>query len=180
MRGNATHASTTDPEARLYQKAEGLAAKLRYMAHGLMENCYGLIVDAEVTQANGTAQREAALTRAPRILPIEGATLGADKAYDTYDFVDYLQVEGIEPHLAQNITAHRGSAVPGAVVATPGYAVSLRVRNRIEQVFGWGKTVGPMRKTKRRGRFKVAAQMWLGFAAYNVGMDAATSVGWRR
>ena len=168
QRGNATHASTTDPEARLYQKAVGQAAKLCYVAHGLMENRNGLIVDAEVTQATGTAEREAALQMAQRSLPAEGATLGADQAYDTQHFVGNLQAAGIAPHIAQNITAHRGSAVPDAIAAQPGYAVSLRVRKRIEQVFGWGKTVGPMRKTKLRGRAKVAAQTLLGFAAYNL------------
>jgi len=167
-RGNATHESTTDPEARLYKKAEGQAAKLCYMAHGLMENRNGLIVDAEVTLATGTAEREAALAMAQRSLPAEGATLGADKAYDAQDFVGDLQAAGVEPHIAQNITAHRGSAVPDAIAAKSGYAVSLKVRKRIEQVFGWGKTVGPMRKTKLRGRANVAAQTLLGFAAYNL------------
>jgi len=103
-----------------------------------------------------------------RRLPADGATLGADKAYDTHDFVADLLAAGVAPHLAQNLTAHRGSAVPDAIAAQSGYAVSLRVRKRIEQVFGWGKTVGPMRKTKRRGRAKVAAPTWLGFAAYNL------------
>lgn len=167
-RSNATHESTTDPEARLYQKAEGQAAKLCYMAHGLMENRNGLIVDAEVSLATGTAEREAALEMARRSLPADGATLGADKAYDTHDCVADLQAIGVAPHLARNITARRDSAVPDAIAAQPGYAVSLRVRKRIEQVFGWGKTVGPMRKTKLRGRAKVAAQTLLGFAAYNL------------
>ncbi len=88
---------------------------------------------------------------AQRSLPAEGATLGADQAYDAQDFVGDLQAAGVEPHIAQNITAHRGSAVPDAIAAKSGYAVSLKVRKRIEQVFGWGKTVGPMRKTKLRG-----------------------------
>lgn len=167
-RSNATHASTTDPEARLYKKAEGQPAKLCYLGHALMENRNGLLVDAETTQATGTAEREAALKMARRSLHAEGATLGADKAYDTHEFVAELQAAGIEPHIAQNLTAHRGSAVPDDIAAKPGYAVSLRVRKRIEQVFGWGKTVGPMRKTKLRGRAKVAAQTLLGFAAYNL------------
>jgi len=168
QRRNDTHASTTDPEARLYKKAEGQAAKLCYMAHGLMENRHGLIVDGEVTLATGTAEREAALQMVQRSVPADGATLGADKAYDTQDCVADLQAAGVAPHIAQNITARRDSAVPAEVAATPGYAVSLRVRKRIEQVFGWGKTVGPMRKTKLRGRSKVAAQTLLGFAAYNL------------
>ena len=168
QRRNETHASTTDPEARLYKKAEGQAAKLCFMGHALMENRNGLVVDAEVTLATGTAEREAALAMVRRHLPADGATLGADKAYDTHDFVADLQATGVAPHIAQNITAQRGSAVPDAIAATPGYAVSLRVRKRIEQVFGWGKTVGPMRKTKLRGRSKVAAQTLLSFAAYNL------------
>lgn len=168
QRSNATHASTTDPEARLYKKAEGQAAKLCYMGHALMENRNGLIVDAEVSLSTGTAEREAALEMARRSLPSEGATLGADQAYDTYDFVADLQATGVAPHIAQNITARRDSAVPAEVAATPGYAVSLRVRKRIEQVFGWGKMIGLMRKTKLRGRAKVAAQTLLGFAAYNL------------
>ena len=167
-RRNETHASTTDPEARLYKKAEGQAAKLCFMGHALMENRNGLIVDAEVTLASGTAEREAAVQMVQRCLPADGATLGADKAYDTQGFVADLQVAGIAPHLAQNITARRDSAVPAEVAATPGYAVSLKVRKRIEQVFGWGKTIGPMRKTKLHGRAKVAAQTLLSFAAYNL------------
>jgi transposase len=168
QRRNATHASTTAAEARLYQKAEGQAAQWCDMAHGLMAIRNGLIVDAEVTLATGTAAREAALAMAQRRLPSEGATLGADQAYDTYDFVADLQATGVAPHIAQHLTARRDSAVPAEVAATPGYAVSLRVRKRIEQVLGWGKTVGPMRKTQRRGRAKVAAPTLLGFAAYHL------------
>lgn len=138
------------------------------MAHGLMENRNGLIVDAETTLATGTAEREAALQMARRNIHAEGATLGADKAYDAQEFVADLQTAGVEPHIAQNITAQRGSAVPAEVAAKPGYAASLKVRKRIEQVFGWGKTVGPLRKTKLRGRAKVAAQTLLGFAAYDL------------
>src|SRR5690606_29298540 len=137
------------------------------MAHGLMENCNGLIVDAETTLATGTAEREAALKTARRNIHAEDATLGADQADDAQEFVADLQTAGVAPHIAQNIKAQRGSAVPAAVAAKPGNAASRQVRQRIEQVFGWGKTVGPMRKTKLRGRAKVAAQTLLGFAAYN-------------
>jgi transposase len=167
-RSNETHASTPDPEARLYKQAEGQTSKLCDMAHGLIENRNGLIVDADVSLSTGTAEREAALEMARRSLPSEGATLGADKAYDTYDFVADPQATGVAPRIAQNITARRDSAVPAAVAATPGYAVSLRVRKRIEQVFGWGKMIGLMRKTKLRGRTKVAAQTLLGFAAHHL------------
>jgi transposase len=120
QRSNATHASTTDPEARLYKKAEGQAAKLCCMGHALMENHHGLVVDAAVTLATGTAEREAALERVRRSLPAGGATLGADKAYDTHDCVADLQAADVAPHLAQNRTAHRGSAVPDAIAAKPG------------------------------------------------------------
>ena len=117
--------------------------------------------------ATGTAEREGALKMARRNIHAEGATLGADQADGAQEFVADLQTAGVAPRLAQNITTQRGSAVPAEVAANPGYAASRKVRQRIEQVFGWGKTVGPMRKTKLRGRAKVAAQTLLGFAAYN-------------
>lgn len=166
-RCNGTHASTTDPEARLYRKGEGKEAKLSYMAHALMENRHGLIVDAETTLATGTAEREAALTMGKRNLEA-GDTLGADKGYDAQAFVGELEGRGISPHIARNITPHRGSAVSDEVAAEPGYDISQRVRKRIEQVFGWGKTVGHLRKTKLRGLANVAAQSLLTFAAYNL------------
>jgi IS5 family transposase len=166
-RCNDTHASTTDPDARLYRKGKGKEAKLSYMAHALMENRHGLVVDAETTQATGTAEREAALKMGRRNLAA-GDTLGADKGYDTKEFVGGLEVHGIKPHIAQNITARRGSAVSGEVSAEPGYEISQRIRKRIEQVFGWGKTVGQLRKTKLRGLANLAAQSLLTFAAYNL------------
>ena len=162
-----------DPEADFKGKphgnstrAEGQAAQWCDMAHGLMENRNGLIVDAEVTLASGTAEREAELAMAQRRLPADGATLGADQAYDAQRGVGDLQAIGVAPHIARNITARRDSAVPDAIAAQPGYAISLRVRQRIEPVFGWGKTVGPMPKTQRRVRAKVAAPTRPGFAAY--------------
>lgn len=137
------------------------------MAHALMENRHGLIVDAETTLATGTAEREAALTMGKRNLKA-GDTLGADKGYDTQAFVGDLEARGIRPHVARNITAHRGSAVSAEVAAEPGYDISQRIRKRIEQVFGWGKTVGQLRKTKVRGLANIAAQSLMTFAAYNL------------
>jgi len=166
-RSNATHASTTDPESRLYRKGKGKEAKPCFMGHALMDNRQGLIVDAEVTLTTGTAECEAALRMARRRLK-EGATLGADKGYDTRALVADLMAEKIEPHIARNLTDHRGSAVPDAVADMPGYAVSLRVRKRIEQVFGWSKLIGPLRKTKLRGLSNVATQALFTFAAYNL------------
>jgi len=167
QRCNQTHASTTDPEARLYRKGKGKEAKPSYLGHALMENRHGLIVDAEVTLATGTAECEASLAMARRRLKA-GASLGADKGYDTQAQVAALQAEQIEPHIARNVTEHRGSAVPDAVAEQPGYAVSLRIRKRIEQVFGWSKLIGPLRKTKLRGLANVTTQALFTFAAYNL------------
>lgn len=116
------------------------------MAHALMENRHGLIVDAETTQATGAAGREAALKMSKRSLKA-GATLGTDKVYDVKEFVGNLETRDIKPHIAQNITLHRGSTIDDEIAVEPGYEVSLRIRKRIEQVFGWSKTVGHLRKT---------------------------------
>lgn len=167
VRCNDTHASTTDPEARLYRKGKGKEAKLSYMAHALMENRHGLIIDAETTQAGGAAEREAALKMSKRSMKAQ-STLGADKGYDVKEFVGDLEARGIKPHIARNITAHRGSAIADEIAAEPGYEISLRIRKRIEQVFGWSKTVGHLRKTRFRGLANVAAQSLLTFAAYNL------------
>ena len=140
-RSNETHASTTDPEARLYRKGLGKEAKLSFMGHALMENRNGLVVDACLTEANGHAERIAALhmiePRADRPRPI---TLGADKAYDAEDFVNELRSMNATPHVAQN-TSGRSSAIDGRTTRHAGYAVSQRIRKRIEEAFGWMKTV---------------------------------------
>jgi transposase len=166
-RCNQSHASTTDPESRLYRKGQGKEAKLSFMAHALMENRHGLIVDTETTLATGTAEREAALTMGKRRLKA-GNTLAADKAYDVKGLVAELEARGIKPHIARNLNAYRGSAVSDEVAAEPGYAISQLIRKRIEQVFGWGKTVGPLRKTKLRGLANITAQSLMTFAAYNL------------
>ena len=162
-RTNQTHASTTDPEARLMRKGAGKEAKLVFAGHALTENRHGLVVDVRVTEATGTAEPEAALAMvdAQRETGMPIATVAGDKAYDRATFVDELRERGVTPHVAQNITAHRGSNVDGRTTRHPGYAVSQRKRKLVEQVFGWGKTVGGLRKTRYRGvaRTQFWAQM---------------------
>ncbi|WP_347987634.1 IS5 family transposase [Methylomonas sp. AM2-LC] len=167
LRCNDTHASTTDPETMLYRKGKGKEARLSYMAHALMENRHGLVVGVETTQATGTAEREAATKMCKWNVNPE-STLGADKGYDVKEFVNELQLQGINPHIARNITEKRSSAIAEEITHEPGYAISLRIRKRIEQIFGWSKTIGPMRKTKLRGLTNVATQTLLTFAAYNL------------
>jgi transposase len=167
-RSNATHASTTDPEARLYRKGPGKEAKLCFMGHALMENRNGLVVDACLTEANGHAERIAALhmiePRADRPRPI---TLGADKGYDAEDFVNELRSMNATPHVAQN-TSGRSSAIDGRTTRHPGYAVSQRIRKRIEEAFGWIKTVAGQERTKFRGRERVGWAFTFAAAAYNL------------
>jgi transposase len=171
-RRNETHASTTDPDARLYRKGPGKEAKLSFIGHGLMENRSGLLVDACLTQADGHAERVAALhmiePRAERSRPI---TLGADKAYDTQDFVNELRTLKITPHVAQNQRdgpGGRRSAIDGRTTRHGGYAVSQRIRKRIEEAFGWIKRVGGQEKTKFRGRERVGWAFTFAAAAYNL------------
>ena len=167
-RSNETHASTTDPEARLYRKGPGKEAKLCFMGHALMENRNGLVVDACLTEANGHAERIAALhmiePRADRPRPI---TLGADKAYDAEDFVNELRSMNATPHVAQN-TSGRSSAIDGRTTRHPGYAVSQRIRKRIEEAFGWIKMVAGQERTKFRGCERVGWTFTLTAAAYNL------------
>ena len=170
-RSNETHASTTDPDARLYRKGDGQESRLAYLGHALMENRSGLVVAAEATLATGTAEREAAARFSER-LP-EGATLGADKNYDAEAFVEGLKARGIEPHVAVNGTVSktgkaRKTAVPPEVAASLGYAISQRVRKRIEESFGWSKAVGGLTQVKVRGLDKVHAVFVFAMAAYNI------------
>lgn len=168
QRSNDTHASTTDPDARLYRKGRGKEAKLSFMGHALMENRNGLIVDALATRPSGHAERLAALElidpHASRPLPI---TLGADKGYDTRDFVEELRERHVTPHVAQNDTGRR-SAIDGRTTRHPGYQVSMRIRKRIEEAFGWAKTIAGLRKMRHRGLPKVDWQFTLAMAAYNL------------
>jgi transposase len=165
-RSNATHASRTDPEARLYRKGPGKEARLCFMGHALMENRNGLVVDACLTEADGHAEREAALAMIePRADRPGRITLGADKGYDAEDFVNELRSMNVTPHVAAKIT---GSALDGRTTRHEGYAVSQRIRKRIEEVFGWGKTIGPLSQTMLRGAERVGAQFTLTVAGYNL------------
>jgi transposase len=166
-RCNETHASSTDPDARLFKKAAGQASRLCHMGHALMENRNGLVVDATLTTATGTAEREAAIAMAGD-LPAGGRiTLGGDKAYDTQDFVAEMRRLGVTPHVSQN-TKGRRSAIDGRTTRHAGYVVSVRVRKRIEEVFGWIKTVGGLRKTRHRGTARVGWMFTFVAAAYNL------------
>lgn len=168
-RTNETHASTTDSDAKLFRKGLGKEAKLCFMGHALMENRSGLVVDARLTRASGYAERLAALDMiAPRADRPVAVTLGGDKNFDTKDFVMELREINVTPHVARNITAHRGSAIDARTTRHPGYAASQRVRKRIEEVFGWAKTVAGLRKTKHRGLDKVGFQFTFAMAAYNL------------
>jgi transposase len=166
-RSNETHASTTDPDARLYKKAEGQAARLCHMGHVLMENRNGLVVAASTTPATGTAEREAAEAMIEALPDGGRITLGADKAYDTTDFVAEMRRLGVTPHVAQN-DKHRRSAIDGRTTRHAGYAVSQRSRKRIEEVFGWMKTIGGQRKTRYRGTSRVGWMFTLAAAAYDL------------
>jgi transposase len=164
-RSNATHESTTDPEARLARKGNQHEAKLAYQGHVLMENRHGLVVDTCVTQATGTSERATALALATNLRP--GATLGADKGYDTRDFVATLRELGVTPHVAQN-TRNRRSAIDERTTRHAGYAVSQKVRKRVEEVFGWLKTVALFRKTRHRGTRRIGWLFTFAAAAYNL------------
>jgi IS5 family transposase len=165
-RRNETHASRTDPEALLMRKGNTHPTRPSYQGHALIENRQGLVVDAELTQATGRAEREAALQMADR-LPA-GSTLGADKGYDTREFVADLRARQITPHVAQNINRRGGSAIDGRTTRHSGYAASQRSRKRVEEPFGWGKTVGSLRQTKYRGVQRVRQQWMLTMAAFNL------------
>jgi transposase len=167
-RSNDTHASTTDPDARLYRKGLGKEAKLAFMGHALMENRNGLIVGAVATRASGHAERLAALHLVePHADRPQKITLGGDKGFDTGDFVAELREINVTPHVAQN-TSGRRSAIDGRTTRHPGYAISLRVRKRIEEAFGWAKTVAGLRKVRHRGLPKVDWQFTFAMAAYNL------------
>ena len=164
---NETHASTTDPDARLYKKAKGQPARLCHLGHVVMENRNGLVVAACVTPATGTAEREAAVAMVEELGGDERLTLGGDKAYDTVDFVAEMRRLRVTPHVAQNDT-NRRSAIDGRTTRHPGYAASLRKRKRIEEVFGWMKTAAGLRKTRHRGTARVGWMFTLTAAAYNL------------
>jgi len=166
-RSNETHQSTTDPDARLYKKSKGSEAKLSYLGHGLMENRHGLFVKTLVTQADGTAEREAALRMAAKIAGRKRVTLGADKNYDTRDFVRALRQMNVTPHVAQN-TTNRSSAIDERTTRHAGYALSQQKRKRVEESFGWMKIIGMLKKVKLRGLEKVSWLFTFVGAAYNL------------
>jgi transposase len=167
-RSNATHQSTTDSEARLARKGNSHEAKLAYGAHVLMENRHGLVVDMELTAATGYGERETALALLGRRKGRRRrATVGADKGYDTRDFVAGCRAQGVTPHLARHTTKRR-SAIDGRTTRHPGYAVSQRVRKRVEEIFGWTKTVGGGRKLRYVGLERNRAWALLTGAAYNL------------
>jgi transposase len=166
-RSNATHASTTDPEAKLARRGPGREAKLAYQGHVVMENRHGLVVAARVTPATGTAEREAAVHLAAEAKRRDRGTVGADKAYDAREFVAALRALGLTPHVAQN-TSGRASAIDGRTTRHPGYEISQRIRKRVEEIFGWLKTVGLLRKTRHRGEAKVNWVFVFATAVYNL------------
>jgi transposase len=167
-RSNDTHASTTDADARLYRKGGGKETKLCFIGHGLMENRSGLLVDACLTLADGHAERVAALHMIePHADRPAAITLGADKGYDAQDFVNELRSMRVTPHVAQNVSG-RSSAIDGRTTRHGGYAVSQRIRKRIEEAFGWIKTVAGQAKTKFRGRERVGWAFTFAAAAYNL------------
>jgi transposase len=166
-RKNDTHASTTDPQARLFRKGSGKEAKLCFMGHVITENRNGLVVATETTLATGTAEREASLKMMKRLERGRRSTLAGDKGYDTQDHVKQLRKLRVTPHVAQN-DRHRRSAIDDRTTSHEGYEVSQRKRKCVEQVFGWGKVVGPTRKAKHRGTRRVGWMFTFTQAAYNL------------
>ncbi|MDP2621445.1 MAG: IS5 family transposase [Hyphomicrobiales bacterium] len=167
-RSNETHVSSTDPDARLYRKGAGKEAKLCFMGHGLMENRFGLLVGTCLTPADGHAERVAALHMIePHADRPRRITLGGDKGFDAEDFVNELRSMGITPHVAQHTNGRR-SAIDGRTTRHGGYAVSQRIRKRIEEAFGWIKTVAGQNKTRFRGVVRVGFAFTFAAAAYNL------------
>jgi transposase len=168
-RSNETHGSTTDPEALLARKGAGKEAKLCFSGHVMMENRNGLCVDISVAQATGTAEREEALALLGRLQDrgFRPRTLGADKGYDVAAFVHTVQAAGVTPHVAQN-TSRRRSNIDGRTTRHEGYAVSQKIRKRVEEIFGWGKTVGGLRRSRYRGVERTEFWACMVGAAYNL------------
>jgi len=167
-RTNDTHRSKTDPEALLARKSKGKESKLSYSGNLLVENRNGLIVDAEVFQANGTAERDAALVMLEKLPGTQPVTVGGDKGFDTFGFVEECRHLRVTPHVAQNLTRRGGSAIDGRTTRHSGYAFSQRKRKRIEECFGWLKTIALMRKVRHRGVFQVDWIFTFACAAYNL------------
>jgi transposase len=168
QRSNDTHESKTDPEAQLARKGPGKESKLSYSGNLLVENRNGLIVAAEVFQANGTAERDAALVMLEKLPGTQPVTVGGDKGFDTQGFVAECRNLNVTPHVAQNHKRNGGSAIDGRTTRHPGYAISQRKRKRIEECFGWLKTIALMRKLRHRGVCKVDWIFTFACAAYNL------------
>jgi transposase len=166
-RTNETHESLTDPMARLYKKSRGAEARLGYLGHVLTENRNGMVVDVRLTQAGGTGERDAAMAMLSHKPSSRSVTLGGDKGYDTRGFVTAVRELNVTPHVAQN-NAHRRSAIDERTTRHEGYEVSKRKRKRVEEVFGWMKTVALQRKTRFRGLHRVGWMFTFAAAAYNL------------
>ena len=167
-RSNETYQSTTDPDARLARKSGGHEAKLAYCGNVLIENRNGIVVDTALLQCSGMAERHAAMIMTERVEGVERITLGADKGYDTKEFVKEMRGMNVTPHVSQNTKRQGGSAIDGRTTRHDGYQVSQRKRKRIEEVFGWVKTVGMLRKTRHRGLETVAWVFTFTATAYNL------------
>ena len=168
-RSNDTHESTSDPESRLYRKSDAAPALPSYLGHVLTDNRHGLVVNVRASTSEGTAEREVAAQMLAEVAqPGKSVTVGADKGYDTKAFVQACREHGITPHVAQNLRRNGGSAIDGRTTRHPGYAVSQRKRKRIEQCFGWGKAIGPIRQVMVKGLDKVDQLLTLTMAAYNL------------
>jgi hypothetical protein len=166
-RSNATHVSTTDPEARLYRKGPGKEAKLSFIGHAMTENRHGLVVETGFTQATGTAEREEAKAMIERHSPgsTRRLTVGADKGYDTADFVADLRQMCVTPHVAQKV---KGSAIDNRTKRHAGYDVSQRRRKLVEEPFGWGKTIGGLARPKFKGVARQGFFFTFAMAAYDL------------
>jgi transposase len=164
-RATDTLQSTTDPEARLYRKSSGTESKLCFAGHVMMDNRHGLAVDSRLTEATGRCEREAGLAMAEAIGFRRKTTIGGDKGYDTKDFVEGLRDLGITPHIAAKV---RLGAIDGRTTRHAGYAISQRKRKRIEEIFGWLKTVAQLRKTRHRGKRRIGWMFRFALAAYNL------------
>jgi hypothetical protein len=167
-RSNETHESKTDPDSLLARKSGGKESKLSYSGNLLVENRNGLIVDAEVFQANGTAERDAALIMMERLPGTQPLTVGGDKGFDTFGFVEECRNLRVTPHVAQNLGRRAGSAIDGRTTRHSGYAISQKKRKRIEECFGWLKTIALMRKLRHRGVCQVDWLFTFACAAYNL------------
>ena len=167
-RSNETHASTTDPEAKLYRKGKGKEAKLSFVGNAMTENRHGLVVETELGEASGTIEREAAKTMVARYSPgASRITLGGDKGFDAREFIDDLRELNVTPHVAQN-TSNRASAIDGRTTRHPGYAISQKKRKLVEESFGWAKTIGGLARPMLRGAQRLGFKFTLTMAAYDL------------